>query len=311
MRVTLAQLAAFLWTARLGSVRAAARQLNLSQPTVSLRLRDLQLALGRVLFEREGRGLRLGPDGAALLEHATRILGEVALLEERLGGQGQVAGRVRIGMQETFAMVCLPPLLRDLSETYPALRPELVIDTSADLQAALLAGAIDIAFVSNPTPDLRLTIVPLGFQEAVWAAAPSLALPAEVCPQDLQPRPIIATPPGSPMHRQIIDWFASAGIEPAQLGVCSSVSVIAHLVAAGVAVGLLPRRMIAADVAAGRLAVLASVPPLAAPRVAALYRTETRADALAAPMAILKRVITVLEAVDYLLPTARDSTEEP
>ncbi len=57
MRITLAQLEAFFWVARLGSVHMAARQLNLAQPTVSLRLRDLEARLGTALFERAGRGL--------------------------------------------------------------------------------------------------------------------------------------------------------------------------------------------------------------------------------------------------------------
>ena len=54
MRFTLAQLEAFYWIATLGTVRDAARHLNLAQPTVSLRLRDLETAFGAVLFERRG-----------------------------------------------------------------------------------------------------------------------------------------------------------------------------------------------------------------------------------------------------------------
>jgi Bacterial regulatory helix-turn-helix protein, lysR family len=58
MRFTLAQLKAFYWIAKLGTVRDAARHLNLAQPTVSLRIRDLETALGTMLFERLGRALR-------------------------------------------------------------------------------------------------------------------------------------------------------------------------------------------------------------------------------------------------------------
>lgn len=57
MRITLAQLEALFWIARLGSVQQAARQLNLAQPTVSLRLRDLALGVGKPLFERAKRSL--------------------------------------------------------------------------------------------------------------------------------------------------------------------------------------------------------------------------------------------------------------
>jgi DNA-binding transcriptional LysR family regulator len=67
MRFTLAQLEAFHWIAKLGTVRDAARHLNLAQPTVSLRLRDLETALGALLFERLGRALRLTDEGLVLL----------------------------------------------------------------------------------------------------------------------------------------------------------------------------------------------------------------------------------------------------
>lgn len=59
MRITLAQIKACASVARLGTVREAAFQLNLAQPTVSLRMRDLELTLGATLFERNGRGLQL------------------------------------------------------------------------------------------------------------------------------------------------------------------------------------------------------------------------------------------------------------
>ncbi|WP_147707645.1 helix-turn-helix domain-containing protein, partial [Microvirga massiliensis] len=77
MRITLAHLEAFVWIARLGSVKEAARQLNLAQPTISLRLRDLEDETRTVLFERSS-GMRLTHEGEALLGHATTILSEVA-----------------------------------------------------------------------------------------------------------------------------------------------------------------------------------------------------------------------------------------
>ena len=106
MRITLAHLEALFWIARLGSVKEAARQLNLAQPTVSLRLRDLEEETRAVLFER-GSGMRLTHDGEALFGHATTILGEVARIRERLVSE-KVEGLIRIGLAETFALVCLP-----------------------------------------------------------------------------------------------------------------------------------------------------------------------------------------------------------
>ncbi len=71
-KFSLAQLEAFLWICRLGTFHAAAERLNLTQPTVSLRIRELESALGARLFERRGNGMRLSAEGTILLRYAER-----------------------------------------------------------------------------------------------------------------------------------------------------------------------------------------------------------------------------------------------
>ena len=115
MRFTLAQLEAFYWIAKLGTVRDAARHLNLAQPTVSLRLRDLETALGTMLFERLGRALRLTHEGLVLLQDATPLLAAAGQIQERSGTHDAVRGTIRLGVPETFAVVCLPKLIDLLS----------------------------------------------------------------------------------------------------------------------------------------------------------------------------------------------------
>lgn len=300
MRITLAQLSAFFWVARLGSVRAAAAQLHLAQPTVSLRLRDLRRAVGHALFERVGRGLRITPEGRLVLGRAAAVLGEVARIQEDLGAaSGPARGVVRIGTQETFALACLAELLRALSERYPGLEPELVVSTSEELERAVAERRLDLAFVSNPTGDPRLDIVPLGVQDAAWAAPPGWGLPDALRPSDLRTLPVLSTPHPSPMHRQILGWFHTAGLEPLRLGLCSSVTVIAHLVASGAAASFLPRKMIEAEIARGRIEVFAARPEVERSRVAAVYPAAERGPATGA---VLRCALDVLAAIDFLLP---------
>lgn len=299
MRLTLAQLEAFFWIARLGSIQQAARQLNLAQPTVSLRLRDLETAIGSRLFERVGRGLQLAEDGAALLEHATTILAEVGRIQDRMGRNGEVRGVLRVGFPETFALVCLPTLLRLLDHEHAALRLESVVSTSSVLEHEVRERRLDLAFAINPSGDPRLRLIPLGVQENSWAAAPEWGLGTIVRPFEIRHLPIISNPHPTPMFRQIDGWFRSAGVEPLRLSYCNSVTVIVHLVAAGVAVGYLPRKMIEPDVADGRLELLASRPPVEKARVCAVYRVD---DGTAAVGAVIKAVRRVLATVDFLEP---------
>jgi DNA-binding transcriptional LysR family regulator len=299
MRFTLAQLEAFYWIAKLGTVRDAARHLNLAQPTVSLRLRDLETALGTMLFERLGRALRLTNEGLVLLQDAMPLLAAAGQIQERSGTHDAVRGTIRLGVPETFAVVCLPKLIDLLSREHPALRLELDIATSGTLTQHVEDRHIDLAFVADPEENPRLRLLPLGQHEFGWIAHAQLEASPPVRPADLRGLPIISNPHPSPQYRAIADWFRSAGLEPLRLSFCNSVSVIAHLVAAGVAISVLPLPMVQHEVAAGRLKTLASRPRIANLIIYACYRA---AEASTNINAVIRATQQVLREVPFLSP---------
>jgi DNA-binding transcriptional LysR family regulator len=99
------------------------------------------------------------------------------------------------------------------------------------------------------------------------------------------------------MFRQIKDWFATAGLEPTRLDLCSSVGVIGHLVSSGAALGVLPAKMMEDEARAGRVQVLKPVPDLNHGRVYASYPD----GGLTAPVsAMLKSIQKALASMDYL-----------
>lgn len=121
------QLRAFLYTAESGSMTAAARQLGLTQPTLSRQVAAVEQQLGVSLFERIGKTLQLTAPGLALLEHA-RTMGVAA---QELGmvasGQAQaVDGVVSISASDMVAAYLLPPVLSSLQASAPQLRIEVV-----------------------------------------------------------------------------------------------------------------------------------------------------------------------------------------
>lgn len=297
MRLTLAQLEAFLWVVELGSVQAAARQLHLAQPTISLRLRDLENALGVQVFERAGRGIRPTASGLGLLARAKTVLREIDRIREP-PGQAPVAGVARVGFAEGVAMVCLPALVRALRQDHPALRPEFTVATSAALEPELARHQLDLAILVNPIGHSGIRLIPLGLQPTSFMAAPSWGLSGRVRPADLRHIPIVSNPPPSAMFRQTRDWFATAGIEPARIDVCSSVTVSAHLVASGVAVGVLPHKMVERQLNDGSLVILATDPPVGDGRVYATYREGGESKAIDA---IIHSLRGVLSSMDYLV----------
>jgi DNA-binding transcriptional LysR family regulator len=296
MRVTLAQLEAFYWTAQLGSAQRAAQHLNLAQPTLSLRLKDLREAMGSEILERTGRGLRPTPEGRALLPRVAAIMAEL----RGISGQDparDIAGPIRVGLAEGFAVTCLPPLLAALREDHPALQPEWVVSTSNTLEAALLRDGLDLAVLLNPIGDERLRMLPLGSQPTSWVAPASWGMAGPVAPRDLWTRPVISNPPPSAMHRQISGWFATAGIAPSRLSACNSVAVIAELVAGGIGAGLLPVRMASRFVAEGTMTLLASTPPVENGRLFTTYRVGVEEPKIAA---VARAISRVLNSIDYV-----------
>lgn len=145
---------AFLATAEEGSLSAAARALDMSQPTLGRQVSALERELGVALFERTQRGLGLTPGGLALLEHARAMgRGANALSLAASGRADVIAGTVCISAGETIASLMLPPILRRLREAEPAIEIELI---ASNAPSDLRRREADIALRANrPTqPDL-------------------------------------------------------------------------------------------------------------------------------------------------------------
>ncbi|MBV8651428.1 MAG: LysR family transcriptional regulator [Alphaproteobacteria bacterium] len=296
MRLTLAQLEAFFWTVQLGSAQRAAQHLNLAQPTMSLRLKELRIAMGAPLLERAGRSLRVTPEGRTLLPRAAAIMAELRGIRGHDPAR-DIAGPIRVGLAEGFAVTCLPPLLAALREDHPALQPEWVVSISASLEAAVLHDQLDLAVLLNPIGDERLCLTALGAQPTSWVVPASWDLAGPVGPRDLWHLPVISNPPPSAMHRQITSWFATAGIEPARLSLCTSVAVIAELVSGGIGAGLLPIKMAQRYVADGSMVLMSSAPQVENGRLFTTYRSGVEDPKVTA---VARTISRVLETIDYL-----------
>ncbi|MER8826568.1 LysR family transcriptional regulator [Mesorhizobium sp. M0817] len=295
-RITVAQIEAFYWTATLGSVDGAARHLSLSQPTISLRLKALEHETSVPLFQRVGRGVRPTPDGYDLLPEAKRILEGIERLAGR-GGPVPVRGTIRVGFAEGFALVCLSRALELLHQLYPDLNPELMVATTSAVEPELHAHRLDLAFLVNPTDNSDFTLVPLGAQETCWIASARWSLPALVSPHDLANLPIISNPQGSINYRQVREWFASAGVTPARVDICNSVAMLAHVVTAGVAIGIYPSKMAEEDVRAGVVRLLRTSPPVADTPIYAKFAKRSGSPNIRAFIATVRQV---LSSMDYL-----------
>lgn len=294
MRPTTAQLETFFWVVRLGSVKEAARHLNLAQPTISLRLQELEAQFRTPLFERVSRRLSLTPTGDALLPRAVALIHELAGIRALIGGATLAAGVVHVGLSETFAQICLPDCMKLLTREYPALQLDITVGTSAALESQVIDRELDLAFVVNPAGDAKLAVIQLGIQDAVWAASPALGLPAGVTPSLLSRVPIVTNPHPSPMYQQIIGWFREDGTEPEQILRCNSVTLAVELVRAGLGVSLLPTRLVAPLLRDGSLVELKPLKQPTPSRLFCIYRFAEHSPLIEAVLNASRQAITDL-----------------
>jgi DNA-binding transcriptional LysR family regulator len=250
--LNLDHLRTFAEVVQLGSFSAAAQRLSLSQPAVSLQVRELERRLGARLIERVGRRATTTPAGADLLAHVARIDAEVAAAREAVAAHAAgVTGRVRMACGSTMCAFLLPPILTDLRRRFPAL--EIVVANGNFVEVLRLVedNVLDLALVTMPVPGRMFEVTPLVDDAfaAVFAAADTA--PAEVGPAALADRPLILYEPSSATRRLQDAWFETEGVRPKPVLELGSVGAMKELIAAGQGCGLLPRMAVTGRGAGG------------------------------------------------------------
>ena len=134
--------------ARSGSVTAAARELNYSQPSVSHHLARLEAETGAQLLQHVGRGIRLTEAGLVLAERAAEILGRLDAASAELETYVSLgAGRLRVAAYATAAVALLPPVVASLARDHPGLTVEVVDTHPPEALGMLRRGEVDAAIV--------------------------------------------------------------------------------------------------------------------------------------------------------------------
>ena len=138
--------------ARAGSMRAAARELNIASSAVNRQILMLEDMLSTRLFERAGRGLKLTAPGAILLAHvrqSQRGFEDAISAIDALHGLKR--GRVRIATVESISVDFLPQLLTRFRKAYPGIRAGTVVTGSDAVTALARRGEVDLGFTFNPS----------------------------------------------------------------------------------------------------------------------------------------------------------------
>lgn len=164
-------LASLIAIADHGSMSAAARYRNVTQPSLSRQIQDLEMRIGAQVVERSAHGTRLTPAGEVLVEKARDILALLAALPEQVRRQeGEVGGRVRLGVIDSVGIYVLPPLLARFINENPRIDVQVTCHNSPNLTTQLLADELDLAIATVDHPKLNSELL---FQNRLVLAYPS------------------------------------------------------------------------------------------------------------------------------------------
>lgn len=258
MHATFRQLKLLLALAESGSITGAARLCHVTQPTVSMQLRDLSKAVGLPLYEQLGRTLRLTEAGEALAQTARTMVDEWEAFGQTVARmKGLEQGRLRIAVAST-AKYFVPRMLGSFFAAHPHIDISLQVLNRDGVVARMREHRDDLYILSMPPSDLPL-VQQVFLPNPLVVVAPvshDLATQRRVSLARLQREPFILRERGSGTRLACDAHFMTWQFSPRVRLELGSNEAIKQSVAAGIGLSVLSRHALAADPADDGLAVL-------------------------------------------------------
>lgn len=256
--LTIRQLRALAAVQKHKSVTAAARQLHLTQPAVTLQIRNLQALAGVPLIQRTGEGMLLTDAGREVLALSARIETAIETCETSLDMiAGRTAGRISIGAVST-AKYFVPFAIAGFSRLYPKVDVSLSIGNRQEIGTALRGYDLDIAIMGRPPVDIPMNVHLIGDHPHVIIAptAHRLARKARLALSDLAGETFLTREPGSGTRGLMEQLFESARVRPVIGMAMSSNETIKQAVIAGLGIAFISAHTVATELDERRLVTL-------------------------------------------------------
>lgn len=239
------QLELYLAVARTGNLTQAARDRGLSPGALSQQMQKLSAELGTLLFAKAGRGLALTPEGLQFAERARRLLADVDDLRKSFAGDAEHDNSpFHLATGATTLIHGLSRPLRALRRRYPQAEVRVTVANTEEMVEGLLKRRFDLAIISLPITDDRLSIAPLYEEELLLLQPTDKPLKGwrvgAVRTEELDEHPFLLYPPDSNMRQLIDRHFARLGFHPRVTMEAADTEVIVRMVEAGLGQSVLP-----------------------------------------------------------------------
>ncbi|GGK48762.1 LysR substrate-binding domain-containing protein [Salinarimonas ramus] len=271
--LTLRQLSYCDALARHGHFGRAAEACAISQPALSMQIKELEQTLGMALFERSGRKVSLTGFGEVFAERAREVLRAVDELEALARtAQDGLAGPLRIGVIPTVAPYLLPRIVGRLAGLYPDLDIRIRESITPTLIRELSEGRLDAAIVALPVSEAHLDETAL-FSESFVLVRPLEDAGRPVPDPDVLARmKLLLLEEGHCFREQALSFCGADAPRPRELMDGSSLSTLVQMVGAGIGVTLIPEMAVPVETRSAPVSVAAFAPPQPSRTIGMIWR---------------------------------------
>lgn len=248
INISVKQLRYFESLARLGHFGRAAQDCSISQPALSVQIKDLEATLGAPLVERGPKKIRVTGLGEELAQRARDILRSVEELGDLArASHNPLIGRLRIGVIPTIAPYFLPAVIRALNVEYPDLdiRPREAV--TERIIHDLLEAKLDVAIVALPVSEPNLHEELLFQEEFVLVRPEKDAAKPMPNSEKLRNMKLLLLEEGHCFRDQALSFCNISAANPRELMQASSLSTLVQMVGAGIGVTLIPDMAVQID----------------------------------------------------------------
>ena len=245
--MTLRHFRIFIEVASAGSITQAARNLYLTQPTVSTAVRELEEHYGTLFFDRINQRLRITGEGRRFLDYARHFIQMYDEMELAFSNSG-ISGVLRIGASTNVGISYLPHFMKAFRQVHPDVHTQVSIQTTPLTESMLLNGQLDLAIVGGTIRSEQIALTPL-FQEhytAICASEHPLA-GRTVSINTFMKEPLLFREAGSTSYEVFQNAIRQTGCEVTPAWESTSQEAILEAVRLGLGVTILPTAMIETD----------------------------------------------------------------
>jgi len=206
----------FLSVAKHLNYTRAAEEVNLNQPSVSVRMRQLERDLGTKLFEQLGKKIALTEAGELLVPHAGRVIAAITDARDAIDQlQGLERGSLRIGASTTPGMYLIPQIIAHFKRTYPKIQIHLAVRDTRQIEDGVIRNEFDFGFVGGHLAGDEVEVLPWTIDELVLIVPLGHRLAGKriVKPADLSSEKFILREQGSATRAAVASHLSKSRIE--------------------------------------------------------------------------------------------------